>query len=301
MGSSNEKIGIDSFSNAYSWRTGGCQLKKPLQIWGLLILFLFLFPVLVNLLPDSSASTSTIRIKDPATIVYASNVTERTIPEKLIPENGVGKALLYFTHNHEAFKPVTLAKGGKVAVSHQSENIMKVGEKLKTQLDVNGVQTDILPIDNMAELNNRRMSYNQAYKSIRPHVEKRIQEVAYDLVVDIHRDSVGSDKTTLVHDGESFAKVAFVIGLDHANATLNREKAEQMKIEMEKIVPGITRNIISKGGAGVDGKYNQDLHPALILIEVGGIGNSEEELNRTVAVIAKAASMIIMNSSRLEN
>ena len=53
-----------------------------------------------------------------------------------------------------------------------------------------------------------------------------------------------------------------------------------MKDEMEKLVPGITRSIISKGGAGVDGKYNQDLHPSLILIELGGIGNSEEELNQ---------------------
>lgn len=290
MGETNEEIGIDSFSNAYSWKTGGCQLKKTLQLWSSLILFLFLFPVIINLLPDNGASTSSMRIKDPAMIVYASNVTEKTTPE-----TEAGKALLYFTHNHEAFKPVTMAKDGKVAVSHQSENIVKFGEKLKTQLDVNGIQTDILPVDNMAELGKKEWSFKHAYKSIRPHVEKRIQEVDYDLIIDLHRDSVGPDKTTLVHEGEKYAKVAFVVGLDHPNFKHNEEKAEQMKAGMEKLVPGITRNIIPKGGAGVDGKYNQDLHPSIILVEIGGIGNSEDELNRTTAVIAQAASSMLKN------
>ena len=57
---------------------------------------------------------------------------------------------------------------------------------------------------------------------------------------------------------------------------------------MEKRIPGITRDVIPKGGAGVDGKYNQDLHPNIVLVELGGIGNSEDELNRTLAVISEA-------------
>ena len=101
-----------------------------------------------------------------------------------------------------------------------------------------------------------------------------------------------------MHEGEKYAKVAFVVGLDHPNFKQNKAKAQQIKDEMELLVPGITRNTISKGGAGVDGKYNQDLHPSVILIELGGIGNSEEELNRTVAVIAKAASSVILQAPK---
>ena len=90
----------------------------------------------------------------------------------------------------------------------------------------------------------------------------------------------------------------FVIGLDHPNYKQNREQsAQRMKDEMEKLVPGITRNIISKGGAGVDGKYNQDLHPSVILIELGGIGNSEDELNRTIVVIAEACMLKLLSES----
>ena len=77
----------------------------------------------------------------------------------------------------------------------------------------------------------------------------------------------------------------------------SKQKAQRIKDEMELLVPGITRNMISKGGAGVDGKYNQDLHPSVILIELGGIGNSEDELNRTIAVIAKAAAISYCQNS----
>lgn len=265
-------------------------MKKTFKIWSSLILFLFLFPVIIQFLPGNESSSSSKIMKEPAMIVYASNIIEAEEP---IPKDTGKKALLYFTHNHEAYKPVTKEKGGKVAVSHQSENISKFGEKLKTQLDFNGIQTDILAVDNMVELNKNGMKYSQSYNSIRPHVKKRLEEAKYDLIIDLHRDSVGADLTTAVHDGEKYAKVAFVIGLDHPNSAENKLKAQQLKEEMEKLVPGLTRGILLKSGRGVDGKYNQDLNPSVILVELGGIGNSEDQLNRTIAVIAEATSSML--------
>ena len=265
-------------------------MKKTFKIWSALILFLFLFPVIIQFLPDNELSSSTKLMKEPAMIVYASNIIETEEPKA---EATGKKALLYFTHNHEAYKPVTKEKNGKVAVSHQSENIVRFGEKLKSQLDFNGIQTDILPIDNMAELNKKGMRYAQSYGSIRPHVKKRLEEADYDLIIDLHRDSIGADLTTAVHNGEKYAKVAFVVGLDHPKSAENKLKAQRLTEEMEKLVPGITRGLILKSGDRVDGKYNQDLDPSIILIELGGSGNSEEQLNRTIAVIGKAASSIL--------
>lgn len=268
-------------------------MKKTLKIWSSLILFLFLFPVFIQFLPDSESANTPKLINEPV-IVYASNVFEEKKEEPVAEEK---KALLYFTHNHEAFKPVTKDKNGKISVTHQSENIVKFGEKLKTQLAFHEIQTDILAVDNMAELNKLGMQYDKAYKSIRPYVEEKIKAVDYNIIIDMHRDSVGPDKTTAIYAGEKYAKVAFVVGLDHPNHKHNRELSQQIKDEMEKIVPGITRSIIPKGGAGVDGKYNQDLHPSIVLIELGGIGNSEAELNRTVAVIASALATILSNNN----
>ena len=117
-------------------------MKKTLQIWGALVLFLFLFPVIINYFPDGGASASTKLVREPGQIVYAANITEENEPEII-----TRKALLYFTHSHEAYEPVTQAKNGIIAVSHRIENITKFGEKLKTQLRVNGIDTDILLVE----------------------------------------------------------------------------------------------------------------------------------------------------------
>lgn len=43
-----------------------------------------------------------------------------------------------------------------------------------------------------------------------------------------------------------------------------------------------------KGFQTGNGVYNQDLSGQAILIEVGGVDNTEEELNRSIDVLAKA-------------
>lgn len=270
-------------------------MKKPSLIWCTLILILFLFPIFASTAPEGKTAKTSKVMKESSYMVYAANVMEEK-PAEITP----GKALLYFTHSHEAYEPVTKAYDGKVAVSHQSENIMKIGEKLKSQLDINGVETKVVPVDIQAEMQKKRISYGRSYKEIRPYVQKQVQNEDYDFIIDLHRDHLRADRTTVVYKGEKFAKVAFVIGKNNPNYKLNQAKAKLLKDEMEKLVPGITRDFIVKSGPGVDGKYNQDLHPSILLVELGGIGNSEDQLNRTVSVIASAAASVLQNSERVE-
>lgn len=271
-------------------------MKKTSLIWGTLILFLFLFPVFVGMTTEGQTAKSPKLVKESSYMVYAANILEEE-PASLV----TGKALLYFTHSHEAYEPMTKAYDGKVAVSHHSENIMKIGGKLKSQLDINGIDTKILPIDIQANMQKNGISYGRSYKEIRPHVQKHAQADDYDFIIDLHRDHLRADRTTIVHNGEKYAKVAFVIGKNNPNYKLNQAKAKLLKDEMEKLVPGITRNFIVKSGPGVDGKYNQDLHPSILLIELGGIGNAEDELSRTIAIIANAASTVLEKSERVED
>ncbi|WOV85498.1 stage II sporulation protein P [Sporosarcina jeotgali] len=259
-------------------------MKKTLKIWTLAVLILFLFPILLQLLPAKESDSSSVMLKQKAYIVYASNVLEAPKP------TSDKKVLLHFTHSEEAYEPITLATGGKVAVSHKTENISKLGEKLQLQFAAYGIETDILPVDIQKIMAKKGIPYHRSYKAIRPYLQQTLADKTYDIVLDIHRDSLTADRTTVTVDGERYAKVAFVIGKEHKNYTKNYDVAKGLTKQMEARVPGITRNIIVKGGAGVDGKYNQDLHPGFVLVELGGIGNNEEELNRTIAVIAEAAA-----------
>lgn len=273
-------------------------MKKTLQVWGTFIVILFLFPIILNLLPNKSPTVTAKMMKEPLKIVYASNIFEDELAEE-----SNNRVLLYYTHNHEAYEPITAEKDGKVAVSHRTENITKFGEKLQAQLAANDVATDILPVDTAEELDKKGMPFSQSYHAIRPFVQSHIAEADadYDLIIDLHRDSIGRKQTTMSHKGQDYARVAFVIGLEHPNYKQNEQKALNLTNEMEKIVPGITRNLIRKSGKGVDGKYNQDLHPNIILVELGGPENKEDELNRTVAVIAEAASKMFMEENNVEN
>lgn len=282
-------------------------MKKSLRIWSFFIMMLFLSPILMKFLPVSTETSTTSFMNESRKIVYAANIFEsdRVLTpssEKAKAKKGARKksstepnanVLLYFTHNHEAYSPVTKAKNGKVAVSHHEENIQKFGGKLSTQLTEHHIEAKILAVDNMAVSTKQKLPYSQAYHTIRSFVEKELAEEQFDLIIDLHRDSIGRKYTTVEVQGKSYAKVAFVIGLEHSNYKQNEAQAIALQNEMEKHVSGITRPIIRKSGKRVDGKYNQDLDPNLLVIELGGMENNEEELNRTIAVLAEAISTVL--------
>ena len=58
-------------------------MKKNLQIWTVIVFVLFLFPVLIQFIPEESKISNSKIIKENAIIVYASNIVEE---EKVEPE-----------------------------------------------------------------------------------------------------------------------------------------------------------------------------------------------------------------------
>jgi stage II sporulation protein P len=71
--------------------------------------------------------------------------------------------------------------------------------------------------------------------------------------------------------------------------------AQKLHEQLNAIVPSISRGILKKGEEGANGIYNQDLARNIVLIELGGIDNTEEELMRTIAVLARAIANMKQN------
>ena len=67
------------------------------------------------------------------------------------------------------------------------------------------------------------------------------------------------------------------------------------------MVPGISRGVIGKKGDYVGGIYNQDLAKNMVLIELGGIENTQEEINRTISVSGKVISFFLQNKTLLSS
>lgn len=286
-------------------------LKKLQWSFGLL-LFFFVLPVIAGQFPfNKQASTPITEPEDKQVVYAATNLAEQSALEQTKeetkeetqdqtkvetqdqtqnPSKDPFKVLLLFTHSQESYQPVVKAASGKAAVYDEKTNILNLKDTISKQFSMNGIQTDVLDVDVMKELKLKGKSFPDSYNFVRPYLEKRLQEQSYDLVIDLHRDSAKKNATTLTYNNESYARIAIVIGAEHKNYRWNTAYAESLSASMNEIVPKISRGVISKSGDNVDGRYNQDLTKEMILIELGGIDNTGEELNRTIAVIGKAIS-----------
>lgn len=127
--------------------------------------------------------------------------------------------------------------------------------------------------------------YGYSYKASRILMEEaKNNNTSLKYFVDVHRDSLPKDKTTVEINGKSYAKTIFLIGLENPQYEKNLNFTSKINDKLNEKYPGLSKGIYKKGGAGVNGVYNQDFSEYTILIEIGGYENTTGEvLNSTLA------------------
>lgn len=165
-------------------------------------------------------------------------------------------------------------------------NVLMASYLLKEKLNSKGLST-IVEDANMSEfLTINSWDYSSSYKASRIFIlDKKNKYPSLQYFIDIHRDSVGKNISTISINGKTYARILFVVGLEHNNYESNLKTMENINAISNKYYPGLSRGIYKKEGIGVNGIYNQDISPNSILIEVGGVGNNiDEVLNTTEAI-----------------
>lgn len=210
------------------------------------------------------------------------------------------KILIIHTHGTEAFTPTEDTGyeeiGGEFRTADDRYNMISVGEELKRLLEEAGLSVihDRTPYD--------LDDYLDAYDNSREAVKQHLQEhPSIELVLDLHRDAAEyADGTPWgpvgTVDGQDAAKVMLVVGTNamgdhHPNWEQNLSTAEKLNVLMERCHAGMARNLNLRAK-----RYNQDLHPASIIAEIGAAGNSHEEAIRGVAVLADAIIQLALGS-----
>ncbi|QUG42162.1 stage II sporulation protein P [Psychrobacillus sp. INOP01] len=265
-------------------------MAKSLKNVVSILLLLFLAPIIIAtvqtpLFPVQKQQSETKEVipkEEGTAVVYAAQLETKTVVSEILEPK---KAFVYFTHSQEAYKPILAAKGEKIATYHPVNNITSFQEQITNQFAFHQLETDILGPESTGNA--------KQYDSIRPLVQEAIGQKEYDIILDIHRDSAKANVTTLISGEESYAKFIFVIGREHPNYRWNEQLAQNLSNQLNKLVPGISRGILPKEGKGVDGVYNQDLSKNLLNVELGGIDNNEQEINRSIAILAKALSNML--------
>ena len=166
-------------------------------------------------------------------------------------------------------------------------NVLMASYILKEKLNKLGLST-IVETTNLADfLNVNGWDHSSSYKASRLLMLDNISK--YDSLkyfIDIHRDSVPKSVSTVTINNKSYAKILFVVGLEHSNYQANLDNMNKINTLAEKYYPGLSRGIYKKSGAGVNGIYNQDINSNVILIELGAVENNIEEVFNTVEALS---------------
>ncbi|WP_158318927.1 stage II sporulation protein P [Robertmurraya kyonggiensis] len=206
-------------------------------------------------------------------------------------------AFIYFSHNRESFLPY-FSEGTKPEEAYHSEfNVSLIGERLGSALKFNGVWNSVDQTDIITMLNSRGLNFNSSYQMSRELViqEKR-ENRNLEMLFDIHRDSLPKKYTTQEINGEPFAKILFVVGSGHKNYEKNLAFTNSLNDLINKSYPGLSRGVIIKDTTQGNGIYNQDLTPNSVIIEIGGVDNTIDELYRTADVLGYVIGQYYWNS-----
>lgn len=214
---------------------------------------------------------------------YLSNVEEPVITKETLPI-----IYLYNSHQSEEYKPSTY-----IEFSINPTVIMN-NYILEDIFNKNGLKTVVEESSIKEILNNNNWNYNYSYKASRQLLEQSIIKYpSLKYFIDIHRDSLPHDKTTININNKDYAKVIFLIGLENSNYEENLSFTEKINKKMNELYPGLSKGIYKKGGPGVNGVYNQDFSKYTILIEIGGYENTTDEVLNTSIAFSKCFMEVI--------
>ncbi len=173
-------------------------------------------------------------------------------------------------------------------------SVMTASYILREKLNKLDIRTMVETNDIMALLKENNWDYSECYRASRIFMEEAYQkEPTLNYFIDLHRDSIPYEASTLVYNNISYAKILFVIGKENENYLKNKELANKISEEINKKVPNLSRGIMEKEGPYNNGVYNQDFNSNVILIELGGSYNSIKEVSNTLDILSLALKEVI--------
>lgn len=213
--------------------------------------------------------------------------------------DGEPRVLILHTHTTESYTPTgeDYEESSPFRTLDPGYNMISVGDRLAEALEAAGI----------AVIHDRTLhdypSYNGSYMDAREATQAILEEhPTIRLVLDLHRDAAedgdGQMATHAQIDGADSAQVMLVVGtdeggLDHPNWTENLSLALKLHVQLEKLHPGFCRPI----GLRTE-RFNGDLSPGALLIEVGAAGNTHQEaltaaeaLASGIEALAKGANL----------
>ena len=181
--------------------------------------------------------------------------------------------LILHTHTTESYTKTSeiYAETSAYRTLEEGYNMLSIGDLVADKLSQQGI----------AVIHDRTFhdypSYNGSYTRARETISGYLDQYpSIRLVLDLHRDASGEGRnqmrpvTKVV--GKSCAQLMLVLGTNMDTWQDNLSLALKLQAQLEKLAPGITRPLQLRPQ-----RFNQDLCPGALLIEVGAAGNTHSE------------------------
>lgn len=216
-------------------------------------------------------------------IMYSGNISNNKYQNFKYSKSNPIDVYIYNSHQNESYSKEYLEDYNIVP------NVLMASHMLKEKLDNLNINTIVEENDFSSYMKKNNLNYNQSYIVSRVFLKEAYEKnKSAKLFIDLHRDAAPRDSTYINIDGKDYAKILFVVGLEYNTYKENLEVATKINNIILKKYPTLSRGIMKKEGYGVNGVYNQDIGPNIILIEIGGNNNNIDEVNNTLDIIANA-------------
>lgn len=201
--------------------------------------------------------------------------------------------LIIHSHGSESYQNTeNYEEAANYRTTDTDYNMISIGDILTQELESAGIRV----------IHDRTMydvpSYNDAYVQARTGIEAHLAEnPSICLVLDLHRDAATDENgdqigyTVSTPEGDA-AQVMLVLGTNHDSWQENLSLATKLHVQLEKQQPGICRPINVRAQ-----RFNQDLCPGAVLVEVGAAGNSRQEALLSAKLLAKAIISLAAGTS----
>ena len=219
--------------------------------------------------------------------VYVYNRTDFTLDASVLTEGTVDvhpgegpQILIVHSHGSESYTQTagdTYEESDPYRTTDCTHNIVKVGEEMATVFRAHGFQ--VIHDTTLFDYPSYNEAYDRSYAAVKQWLE---QYPTIQVILDVHRDAlVGNEgeiyKMVSQEAGEKVAQVMLVVGssgggAEHPRWRDNLAFAVALQRNLVRGYHSLARPIVLRNS-----RYNQQLSPGYLLVEVGGHGNTLSE------------------------
>ena len=213
---------------------------------------------------------------------------EKTNPPVRLNKESSPLIYIYNSHQTEEYTPSSFVEYSVMPTVQMNNYI------LEEKFEEKNYQTMIEEQSIKQILNEHGWNYAGSYDASRLLLEQAKNNYpSLKYFIDVHRDSLPKERTTVTIDNKNYASILFLIGLENPSYQENLSFTEKINEKLNEKYPSLSKGIYKKEGEGVNGVYNQDFSPYTILVEMGGPDNTIDEVLNTSLAFAECFLEVI--------